>query len=50
MSLLYEKKLKMLPKPNIVLLFNRQYFRNAIRLLQYDPGVAMPDNAAQHWR
>ena len=47
-SLLYEKNLKMLPKTNIVLPFNRQYFRDAIRYLQYDTGVGMQDNAAQH--
>ena len=29
--LLYEKNLKMLPKTNIVLPFNRKYFRDAIQ-------------------
>ena len=49
MYLLYEKSFKMLPKTNIVLPFNRQYFRDTIGQLQYDIGVAIQDNAAQHW-
>ena len=35
----------MLPKTGIVLLFNQQN----ISATQYDTGVAMQDNAAQHW-
>ena len=39
----------MLPRTNIVLPFNQQYFRDAIQWLQYNTGVVIQDNAAQHW-
>ena len=39
----------MLPKTNIVLPFNGQYFRDTIQQLQYNTGVVMQDNAAQNW-
>ena len=49
MSLLYEKNLRMLPKTDIALSFNRQNISATQHKLQYDTGVAMQDNAAQHW-
>ena len=39
----------MLPKTGIVLLFNQQNISATQNKLQYDTGVAMQDNAAQHW-
>ena len=49
MFLLYEKNLKMLPKTDIVLLFNRENISATQHKFQYHTGVAMQDNAAQQW-
>ena len=39
MSLLFEKNLQMLPKTNIVLPFNGQYFRDAISAVEENPYI-----------
>ena len=46
MFLLYQKNLKILPKTNIVLFYS---LTGHISETQYDSGVAMQDNATQHW-
>ena len=49
MSLLYEKNLKMLPKTNIAVPFNRENISATQHKFQYYTDVTMQDNAAQHW-
>ena len=48
MSLLYEKNLKMLPKTNIVLPFNRQYFRDEAQYDSYSTILVLRCKIMQH--